>query len=164
MNQREEDTKSLDKMISTIQNIKRNLKLLNDDQRNDTIHQASHEAIDERLARLKKDSEFFIGANSIIDDFLEAAGVTRIRFFKKDNLRKKKKPAHDRAKEDVVDARRVFCNIFMKVHPETLGRYLNLSRFTINVHKKRSVELLETDKKFQEYYKVMIKKLKLEVQ
>ena len=164
MNGKEDANKSLDKIISTAQDMKRKLSLLSDKQCSKVIHQVSHEIIDEKMNRIKKDLELFIRMNSIIGDFLKVTNVSEDRFFKKENLRKKKKPAHDSAKDDVIDARRVFCNIFKDVKDDTLGRYLGLSRFTIAIHKKRGDNFLETDKKFQEYYANVIKKLNLGAQ
>jgi len=158
-NNREKTNKALDKIISTAHDIKRKLSVISDKQCSYAVHQKSHEVIDDRMTRVKKDLELFIHMNSVIDKFLEITGVSKEKFFKKDNLRDKKSPAHDRAKADVVDARKVFCHIFKKGRIDTLGSYLNMSRYTIFAHRNSVVDLLETDKKFQEYYERIIKKL-----
>ena len=161
---REELQKSLDKIISTTHDIKRRLRLLNDKDCKIAFHQKSHEIIDDRLTQVKKEIGFFIHANSIINKYLEITGVDPKDFFKKENTRKRKKPAHGRAKDYIIDARRVFCLIFIKENEDVLSRYLNTSRSLIMRYRSVSKDLLKNDKKFKEYYDNIIKKLNLDPQ
>jgi hypothetical protein len=168
LSKKEEAYQKIDKMIATAHDIKRRLSLLSDKQCEDAFHEKSHEIIDDRLTKLKSDAGLFIHLNSVINKFLEAADVSSEEFFKKENNRKIKKKAHDKATEKVVDARRLFCYIFFDNKDiksngdETMSRFLNTSRFQIMSYKKASHDLIKTDKKFQEYYESTIKKLNLD--
>jgi hypothetical protein len=161
-NTREEADKSLDKIISTAHDIKRRFKMLSDKQCSIAFHQVSHEIIDERMTKIKHELGLFIQMDSMINQFLDVTNVKPRHFFKKENHRKVKKPAHGRAKDYIIDARRVFCYIFKGETDDVLSRYLNTSRSSIVNYKKVCKVLIEGNKRFREYYENIIKKLNLD--
>ena len=101
--------------------------------------------------------------NSVLDRFLKASGVKSKEFFKKENKRRNKKPQNDRAKEYIIDSRRVFCHLFKGIPNKTLANYLNTSRSSVMVYRKIANNLIEgKDKKFVKYYESISKNLNLD--